>query len=327
MQIFTALILFLAANTGFQDFPRLSSFLARDGFMPRWMQSRGDRLVFSSGILMLTALSCLMVIIFQANEIKMLPLYALGVMLAFTLSQSGMVRLFGRIARLQPGETEKTKFTEIRSEEGTGWKRTLSFVGAVVTGIVFVILVLTKFVEGAWVIALIIPLMVVIFDQISKHYDRVAASLSTRGLSDSDLIALANVVLVPIADVHRGTLQALQYAKRLSNDVRAVSIVTSPEMHERLLRRWNRFPELTHDLQLVLIDYDFRDILEPLVEYVERVHNEEFPNQKITIVIPEFIPAAWPSRLLHNQTAGLLRNRLRHLEDVVLIDVPYHIQG
>ena len=325
VQLFTALILLLAANTGFQDFPRLSSFLARDGFMPRWMQSRGDRLVFSSGISMLTVLSILMIVIFRANEIKMLPLYALGVMLAFTLSQSGMYKLFGRIASLKPGETVKTHFTEISAESGTTWKRTLSLVGAIVTGIVFCILVATKFIEGAWVVALIIPLLVVIFDQVSKHYDRVAQSLSTLGLSDKDLITLADVVLVPIADVHKGTLQALQYAKRLSHDVRAICIVTSPEMHERMLRRWNRFPELTHDLQLVMIDYDFRDILEPLEEYIERVNREEFPDQKITIVIPEFIATSALARLLHNQTAGLLRKRLRNQEDLVIIDVPYHI--
>lgn len=325
VQLFTALILLLAANTGFQDFPRLSSFLARDGFMPRWMQSRGDRLVFSSGIAMLTFLSIMMIVIFRANEIKMLPLYALGVMLAFTLSQTGMHRLFGRIASLKPGEVVKTQFTEIRAESGTRWKSTLSLVGAIVTGIVFLILVATKFIEGAWVVALIIPLLVVIFDQISKHYDRVAMSLSTIGLSDKDLITLADVVLVPIADVHKGTLQALQYAKRLSKDVRAICIVTSPEMHERLLRRWNRFPELTHDLQLVMIDYDFRDILEPLVEYIERVNHEEFPDQKITIVIPEFIATSAFGRLLHNQTAGLLRKRLRNQQDLVIIDVPYHI--
>lgn len=325
VQLFTALILLLAANTGFQDFPRLSSFLARDGFMPRWMQSRGDRLVFSSGIVMLAALSIAIVLIFRADEIAMLPLYALGVMLAFTLSQSGMYKLFGRIAKLQPGETARTAFTEIRGESGTTWKRAVSLVGAVVTGIVFVILAATKFIEGAWVVALIIPLLVLIFHRISRHYDGVADALSTLGLSDKDLITLADVVLVPIADVHKGTIQALQYAKRLSHDVRAVSIITSPEMHERMERRWNRFPELTHDLQLVMIDYDFRDFLEPLVDYIEQVNNEEFPDQMITIVIPEFIATSAFSRLLHNQTAGLLRKRLRNQENLVIIDVPYHL--
>lgn len=325
VQVSTALILFLAANTGYQDFPRLSSFLARDGFLPRWMQNRGDRLVFSSGIIVLAVLASLMVIIFQANEIAMLPLYALGVMLAFTLSQAGMTRLFSKIATLAPGEKMVTSATVLHYEKGWRWKRTVSFVGAVVTGIVFIILVATKFIEGAWVVALIIPLLVVLFDQINKHYERVADSLSTRGLAEQDLGTVADVALVPIADVHRGTLQALQYAKRLSDDVRAVCIATSPEMRERVQRRWARFPKLTEGVELVIIEYDFRDVLEPLIEYIEKVNFEEFPGEMITIVIPEFIAESTAARLLHNQTANILRGRLRHLIDVIVIDVPYHI--
>jgi amino acid transporter len=325
VQVSTALILFLAANTGYQDFPRLSSFLARDGFLPRWMQNRGDRLVFSSGIIVLAVLASLMVIIFQADEIAMLPLYALGVMLAFTLSQAGMTRLFGKVSTLAPGEKMVTSATVLHYEKDWRWKRAVSFVGAVVTGIVFLILVATKFIEGAWVVALIIPLLVVLFDQINKHYERVADSLSTRGLAEQDLDTVADVALVPIADVHRGTLQALQYAKRLSDDVRAVCIATSPEMRERVQRRWARFPKLTEGVELVIIEYDFRDVLEPLIEYIEKVNFEEFPGEMITIVIPEFIAESAPARLLHNQTANILRGRLRHLIDVIVIDVPYHI--
>lgn len=325
VQVSTALILFLAANTGYQDFPRLSSFLARDGFLPRWMQNRGDRLVFSSGIIVLAVLASLMVIIFQADEIAMLPLYALGVMLAFTLSQAGMTKLFGKVSTLAPGEKMVTSATVLHHEEGWRWKRAVSFVGAVVTGIVFLILVATKFIEGAWVVALIIPLLVVLFDQINKHYERVADSLSTRGLAEQDLGTVADVALVPIADVHRGTLQALQYAKRLSDDVRAVCIATSPEMRERVQRRWSRFPKLTEGVELVIIEYDFRDVLEPLIEYIEKVNFEEFPGEMITIVIPEFIAESTSARLLHNQTANILRGRLRHLIDVIVIDVPYHI--
>lgn len=325
VQVSTALILFLAANTGYQDFPRLSSFLARDGFLPRWMQNRGDRLVFSSGIIVLAVLASVMVIIFQADEIAMLPLYALGVMLAFTLSQAGMTKLFGKVSTLAPGEKMVTSATVLEYEKGWRWKRAVSFVGAVVTGIVFLILVATKFIEGAWVVALIIPILVILFDQIHKHYERVADSLSTRGLAEQDLGTVADVALVPIADVHRGTLQALQYAKRLSSDVRAVSIATSPEMRERVQRRWARFPGLTEGVELVIIEYDFRDVLEPLIEYIEKVNFEEFPGQMITIVIPEFIAESTPARLLHNQTANILRGRLRHLIDVIVIDVPYHI--
>jgi amino acid transporter len=325
VQIFTALILFLAANTGYQDFPRLGSFLARDGFLPRWMQNRGDRLVFSSGILVLAVVSAVIVLIFQADEIAMLPLYALGVMLSFTLSQAGMARLMGKVGKLKPGESASTGVTEIHHERTWRLKQLLNFVGAVTTGIVFIILVATKFLDGAWLVAVAIPLLVFTFDRINKHYQMVSQTLSTRNFKEEDLMDVANVAIVPLADVHRGTLRALQYAKRIATDVRAVCVATTPEMRERVERRWARFPQLTTGIELVLIDYDYRDILTPLVEYIEKVNHEEFPGWLITIVIPEFVPSDTASRVLHNQTAGLMRRRLRERVDVIVIDVPYHI--
>ena len=327
VQFFTAMILFLAANTGYQDFPRLSSFLARDNYLPRWLQNRGDRLVFSSGIITLAAVSSIIVIVFRANEIAMLPLYALGVMLGFSLSQAGMFRLMGRIAHLKPGETLQTQVTEVHFEPNAKWKRLLNATGAAVTFLVFVILLSTKFLEGAWIVAMLIPLLVVMFFSIHRHYDRVAAALSTRGLTIADLTTVADVVIVPIADVHRGTLLALQYAKRLSNDVRAVTITTSEEMKEHLLRRWNRFPEITGDIKLIALDYDFRDILNPLVAYIEKVNNEEFPDQLTTVVIPAFIPEDRVANILHNQTARRLRELLRQSKDIVIIDIPIHIDS
>jgi amino acid transporter len=325
VQTFTALILFLAANTGYQDFPRLSSFLAKDGFMPRWMQNRGDRLVYSMGILVLAGLSSLLVIIFQADEIAMLPLYALGVMLSFTLSQAGMSRLMQKVGTLKPGESMKTSVTTIHYEPNWHWKRRLNILGATVTGIVFIVLVATKFLEGAWIVALLIPLLVLLFDRIHRHYERVAAALSTSQMQESELVEVADVVIVPIADVHKGTLRALQYAKRLSRDVRAVSISTSPQMHQRIEERWKRFPKLTEGIRLVIIDYDYRDILNPLVEYIERVNHEEFPDQLITVVVPEFVTTELGGQFLHNQTATILRMRLRYMKDVVVISVPYLI--
>lgn len=326
VQFFTMMILILAANTGYQDFPRLSSFLAHDGYLPRWMQNRGDRLVFSSGILVLAVLASALVIVFQADEIAMLPLYALGVMLSFTLSQSGMVVLMGKISKVPPGEQVQTEATTIHFEPGWWWKRGVNAVGAVTTGIVLLVLIATKFVEGAWVIVVAVPALVWLLDSVHKHYVRVAEALRTRDLDPRDLQGVADVVVIPIADVHRGTLRALTYAKRLSSDVRAVSIITSAEQRERIERRWQRFPELTAGVQLVLIDYDFRDILEPLVEYIHHVNYIEFPNQLVTVVIPEFIPASFMGQLLHNQTANFLRFRLHGEEAVVVIDVPYLIK-
>ncbi len=325
VQLFTALILFLAANTGYQDFPRLSSFLAKDGFLPRWMQNRGDRLVYSSGIIVLAVISSIIVIVFQANEIAMLPLYALGVMLSFTLSQAGMSRLMGKISHLKPGEKLRTLATEIHYERGWRWKKTVNTLGAITTGVVFIILTATKFHDGAWIVAVTIPVLVFMFYKIHKHYEAVAHTLTTEEFCEEDLIEVANVAIVPIADVHRGTLRALQYAKRIATDVRAVCVATTPQVHERIMKRWERFPELTRDIQLVIIDYDYRDILNPLVDYVVKVNEEEFQDQLITIVIPEFVAAESAANILHNQTANLLRRRLRSKEDVVVIDVPYHI--
>jgi amino acid transporter len=325
VQFFTAAILFLAANTGYQDFPRLSSFLARDGFMPRWMQNRGDRLVYSSGIIVLAIISSALIVLFNADEIAMLPLYALGVMLSFTLSQAGMARLMGKIGKLKPGESGFTGITHIHYERNWRWKQVLNAFGSVTTGIVFVILVATKFIDGAWIIAVAIPLLVYMFYRIHQHYEHVAHALSTVGLKEDGLADIANVAVVPIADVHRGTLRALKYAKRIAGDVRAVAVATSPEMHKRIEERWKNFPLVTQDIQLVILDYDFRDILTPLVDYIEDVHHKEFEHELMTVVIPEFIAEEGAARFLHNQTANLLQDRLLACENIVVIDVPYHI--
>jgi len=326
VQFFTMMILILAANTGYQDFPRLSSFLAKDGFMPRWMTHRGDRLVYSYGIIVLAFLASLLILVFRADEIAMLPLYALGVMLSFTLSQSGMVRLMGKIGKLKPGESTFTGVTTVHYERGWQWKRGLNAVGAVTTAVVLGVLIVTKFTEGAWVIVLAVPFLVFFFRGINHHYDNVAESLSTRDLELADVTRpVANVLIVPVADVHRGTLYALQFAKTFSNDVRAVSIITSEESAERLQRRWNRFPEITKDVNLISIDYEYRDILAPLVEYIEGVCRDEFPGEVVTVVIPEFVPESIGSQFLHNQTANFLRFRLRGHRNVAVIDVPYHI--
>ncbi len=327
VQFFTAMILFLAANTGYQDFPRLSSFLARDNFLPRWLYNRGDRLVYSAGILVLALISAIFVIIFQADEIAMLPLYALGVMLGFSLSQFGMFHLMGKIMCLKPGESLKTKVTEIHFEKNASHKRVLNAIGALVTLVVFFILILTKFREGAWVVAILIPILVFTFYAIHRHYNNVAEALSTHGMTYSDITGVADVVMVPIADVHRGTILAIEYAKRISKDVRVLSITTTPEMEERLLRRWNRFPEITGDVQLITIEYDYRNILDPVVEYIEKISKEEFPNQITTVVVPEFIPELGIANILHNMTANRLRWRLKEYKNIVIIDVPFHIDS
>ena len=327
VQFFTAMILILAANTAYQGFPQLGSLLAFDNYLPRWMQNRGDRLVYSSGIAVLALIASLIVVFFQADEIAMLPLYALGVMLSFSISQTGMFRLMGRIAHLKPGETLRTKVTEIHYERNAFWKRLLNAVGATVTFVVFVILISTKFHEGAWIIAVIVPILMFMFYSIHRHYERVSKALSTRGLQPEQLSEVADVVIVPIGDVHRGTLLALTYAKLLSKDVRALCVDTSPEMKERLLRRWERFPDITRGITLVTIDYDYRDVISPIVDYIEKVNTREFPDKLITVVVPAFLPTYRIGSFLHNQTANRLRSVLRKYKDIVIIDVPIHIDS
>ena len=327
VQIFTMLILVLAANTGYQDFPRLSSFLAKDGFMPRWMQNRGDRLVFNGGIMTLAIISSVVVIAFRADEIAMLPLYALGVMLSFTLSQSGMFRLMGRISHLQPGETLKTQVTTIHYEKGVWWKRGLNGVGAVVTFVVLLVLIATKFMEGAWLIVIAIPALVYGFRAIKRHYNAVAADLSTQTFATHEMREIADAVIVPVAAVHRGTLRALRYASIWSDNVCAISISTNEEAKTRLLAKWAEFPEITDPIHLEIIDYEYRDILTPMVDYIINAANVTYAGKLVTVVIPEFIPERTSAKFLHNQTANLLRQRLRHYDNVVIIDVPYLVQG
>ncbi len=325
VQTFTMLILVLAANTGYQDFPRLGYFLARDKFMPRWMTNQGDRLVFNGGIITLAVISSVIVLIFRADEFAMLPLYAIGVMLSFTISQSGMVKLMTKVSKLKPGESVDTMETHLHHEKGWQWKRAVNAIGATTTAIVFLVLVVTKFAEGAWIIVLLIPLIIMMFYAIHHHYERVANSLSTSTIQDREISEVADVVILPIGDVHRGTLRALQYAQKLSSDVRAVYVSTDPSLKERFLRRWQKFPSLTEKVKLIGIDYDYRDFLTPLIEYIEEVNNVEFPNQSITVIIPEILTNSRISSILHNKTAMLLRNRLRQYLDIIIIEIPLHI--
>ncbi len=293
VQAFTMLILVLAANTGFQDFPRLSSYLSRDGFMPRWMQHRGDRLVYDVGIVTLSLFAIVIIILFRADEIAMLPLYALGVMLSFTLSQTSMGRLMGRIAHLKPSETLKTHVTEVHYERGIVWKRVMNIVGATATGIVLVALTVTKFMEGAWIVVLAIPLIVVGLRAVKRHYGHVAETLRVRDMVLEEVRPIADTVIVPIADLHRGSLMALQYARHFAPNVMALAIVTNEANEQRLRERWQKFATITNGMQLNLVSYDYRDILTPLVETIETIKDEQHPNEELMVVIPEFVADSW----------------------------------
>ncbi|MBI9045862.1 MAG: APC family permease [Anaerolineaceae bacterium] len=327
VQLFTMAILILAANTGYQDFPRLSYFLARDKFLPRWMMNRGDRLVYSSGIVTLAVVSSFIVIIFQANEIAMLPLYAIGVMISFTVSQLGMFRLMKKVGNIPDGESIQTMETTLKFEKNWRLKRMLSFVGALTTFVVLIILIVTKFQGGAWFVVTAIPLLIMMFYSVNKHYQQIARALRTKDLNGKFQVEIADVAIVPIADVHKASLRAIQYARRFSEDVRVIHISTEHSSKARFMKRWQRFSDLTDDVQLDYVQYDFRDVLTPLVKYINDIKENEFPGKLVTVIIPEFITPSIPDKMLHNHTADFLCRNLRHQEDVVIIEVPYHISS
>jgi amino acid transporter len=303
MQIATALILFLAANTAFADFPRLSSFIARDGYLPRQLGNLGDRLVFSNGIILLGGLASLLLIIFRGDTHRLLPLYAIGVFLCFTLSQSSMVVRWLRL---------KTP--------GWQWFAVINGVGAVTTFVVLAVIIITRFTH-AWIIPLLIPVIVWIFLQIHKHYGGVAVQLSLDEYGAPPRIRRHRVV-VPIAGIHRGVLQALHYARTLSNDVTAVYVETDPAETAKIRQKWERWGD---GVRLAVVPSEYRSITEPLIAYLDRIDACQ-PDDMITVVMPQFLASRWWHTILHNQTALLIRMALLFRRGMVVTDVPYRLK-
>ncbi|MCC6190244.1 MAG: APC family permease [Anaerolineales bacterium] len=304
VQLATALILILAANTAFADFPRLSSFIARDGFLPRPLANLGDRLVFSNGIILLGTLASLLIIAFQGDTHALLPLYAIGVFLCFTLSQAGMVV---RWFRLRPA----------------GWHSLalLNGAGMLTTFLVLVVIVLTRFTHGGWIVVALIPAIVWMFFRIHDHYRSTAAQLSLDAYGAPPRIR-RNRVVVPIAGVHRGVLEALNYARTLSNDVTAVYVETDPQDTARLRDKWARWGD---GVRLEVLPSEYRSIIEPLIGYLDRLDACQ-RDDVITVVMPQFLPSRWWHNILHNQTALLLRLSLLLRRGMVVTDVPYRLK-
>ena len=304
IQAATALILFLAANTAFSDFPRLSYFLARDRYMPRQFANLGDRLVYSNGIVTLGTLASLLLILFHGNTHHLLPLYAVGVFVAFTLSQSSMVVRWWRLRT-------------------PGWQRSLLFnaIGALSTFVVLLVILITRFTRGAWIVALLIPILVMIFLRIHRHYEFVAAHLSLERFGAPPHIRRHRVI-VPIGGVHRGVLHALHYARTLSPDVTAVLVDVDPAETQKVVQKWEKWGD---GVRLKILPSPCRSIIGPVLEYLDHLEAESLPQDMITVVLPQFVPARWWENLLHNQTALLLRMALIFRRGTVVTDVPYHL--
>jgi len=318
----TTVILIMAANTSYAGFPRLSALLAIDGFLPRQFAFRGSRLVYSYGIVALALIACMLIAIFQASVTGLIPLYAIGVFLSFTLSQTGMARRWWKIGHLAPGQEVKERGSTLRYEPGWQTKMTINGVGAVVTAVVALIFATTKFVQGAWVVLLLMPLLVLMFSAIHRHYRSLASHLSLEAYGAPPPVPRHRVIL-PISGVHRGSLAALRYAMLLSDDVTAVHVSLDPEEAARVRKKWDMWGE---GVRLVILDSPYRLWLEPLLAYIEEVAANRQPNETLTIVVPNFVPKHWWHNLLHTQAAIVLRLALLFKSGIVVTDVPYHVE-
>jgi amino acid transporter len=303
VQAATMLILVLAANTAYADFPRLASILARDRYVPRQFMNQGDRLAFSNGIVGLSVFAAILLVVFGGDTHALIPLYMIGVFVSFTLSQAGMVVHWWRL-------------------RGPGWRSsaTVNGLGALVTGIVLLVVATTKAREGAWIILLLIPVNVAFFRITRRHYDGVASQLSLRGWSPRGL--RHNTVLVPISGIQRAVVEAIDYAKSLSPDVRAVYVNIDQAATDQLKSQW---PQWGESVPLVVLDSPYRSLMEPLLEYIEHVY-EERPDDYVTIVLPEFVPARWWHHLFHNQRALLIKGALLFKPNTVVTSVPFHLR-
>jgi amino acid transporter len=302
VQAGTMAILVLAANTAYADFPRLASILARDRFLPRQFMNQGDRLAFSNGIVILSVLASVLLVVFGGDTHALLPLYMIGVFVSFTLSQAGMVMHW-------------------RTLRGSGWRTSaaISGCGATVTGIVLVIVAVTKSHEGAWIILVMIPVLVGVFAITRRHYDRVASELTLRDWRPD--APGGHVVLVPIGGIQRAVVKALQYARTLAADVRAVYVEIDPGATASLREQW---PVWGQGVELVVLTSPYRSLMEPLLEYIEGAQRQD-PDGFVTVILPEFVPQRLWQHLLHNQHALLIKGALLFKPNVVVTSVPFHL--
>lgn len=311
IQFATMLILAVAANTSFAGFPRLAAILARDGFLPRQLSSLGDRLVFANGIIVLALASGMLIILFGGNSHMLIPLFAVGVFLAFTFSQAGMVRHWWREHR--PGWPLKAFFNGL---------------GALATGITLMVIGVSKFVEGAWITVVIIPVLVIGFLQVRNHYRSVGKQLSMRGLPPDIKPSPPLRVVIPISGVHRGMIEAVNFARSVSKDVTAVYIELEPGGAEPVREQWQR---LWPDVHLAVLQSPYRSIVRPLLDYLDETDHQHHDGRLAAVVLPEFVPAKWWQALLHNQTTWMLKTALLYRRrnqgyQRVIIDIPFHLK-
>ena len=303
VQASTMTILILAANSSFNGFPRLASILARDSYMPHQMSMMGDRLVFSNGVIILGVFSCFLIVFFNGDTHALIPLYAVGVFLSFTISQAGMVKRW-------------------LVKKGPHWEKKLlvNGIGAVTTAIATVIIASTKFTHGAWIVIVLIPLLIMFFRAIRSHYKAVSEQVAlARGHRPP--MPRRNIVVLPIGGVNRAVIRAVDYARSRSGDIRAVLVDVDPEETARVEIQWAQWG---CGVPLTVLPSPYRSVLSSLLDYLEQVLQKD-QECWVTVVIPEILPARWWQNILHNQRAFMLKGALLFKDRVILTDVPYHL--
>ena len=310
--IATATILALAANTAFNGFPVMGSVLAKDGYLPKQLHTRGDRLAFSNGILTLAGLAALLVIIYQADVSGLIQLYIIGVFVSFTLSQIGMVRHWNRHLRTEQDAKERSKM--VRS-------RLINSFGLVMTGTVLAIVLATKFTKGAWIVVVAIPVIYLVMKSVHRHYEKVRTEMMTFGDAKVTLPARVHVIVL-VSKIHKPTLRALSYARASRPTVlEAVTVDVDPEETASLRREWER---QAIPVTLKVLASPYREITRPVLDYVRSLR-EEHPQDLVTVFIPEYVVGHWWEQLLHNQSALRLKSRLLFTPGVMVTSVPYQL--
>ena len=310
VQLATLLVLLLAANTSYADFPRLSSLLARDGFLPRQLSLVGDRLVFSNGIILLSVFSAILLIIFKGSLDSLISLYALGVFTSFSLSQGGMVRHWWK-------------------ERSPGWqpRAMMNALGAIATTIVLLVILRTKFLAGAWIVVVAIPVVISLFLAIRSHYKYVAERLSIQGLAPRGYIprpkplVVTHPAVVVVGQLNRGTVEALDYARTIADEIVAVHVDIGSTDRENLQEKWRN---MESDIPLEIIDSPYRSVIAPIVDFVSQFE-ERHPDVFTTVIIPAFVTRNWWDSILHNQTTLFLKNALRAKKSRVVTTVRYYL--
>ncbi len=318
----TTVILIMAANTAFADFPRLGALVAKDGFLPRQLTYRGSRLVYSRGIVALALIASIILIIFQASVTRLIPLYAIGVFLSFTLSQGGMALRWYKIGKLRPDEEKVERGSTLRFVKDWPVKMLVNGFGAICTAVVMLVFAITKFKDGAWVVLILIPSLVTGFWFIHRHYNNLAKKLSLDNFGVIPPHTMRHRVILPVSGVHQGTLAALRYARMLSDDVTAVHVVIEPSDAEKVRAKWETWGE---GVRMVLLDSPYRLFIEPVLGYISEIAAKRQPGETITIVVPEFVSDNRMTGALHTNTANILREQLKNQHGIVITNVPYHV--